>query len=118
MSICNGSIGSAFGFHSSSNKKVLFFGGEGDFPPLSKGHFWTNLTNVLSWIPGLCLISAVYHLYRASQAEKASLKAHMFTSELLYYANALRARAITEIFQVSSLFIFVDTGVSIGRFCL
>lgn len=80
-----------------------------------KDRYWLNWSNVVSWIPILCIISGIYHLIIANKAD--NLAEDLYDDkDLKAYATALRVRAAAEFFQASLFLAIIDLIVSIGRY--
>ena len=103
------SVGWAMGFHTdeSSDANNMMSAANND-------HIWSNLTNVLSWIPGLSLIAGVYYLYKAHEANELFQEPDGHNEAV--YGQALKGRAIASFLQASVILFVIDIIATIGRF--
>lgn len=107
--VFNSPPGWAAGFHNGKQPYVETINAK------NNDHIWTNVTNVLSWIPGLSIISGVYYLYKAHQVDKR-IENSEISEDCDIYATALRGRAIASFLQASIFLAVLDIIATIGRF--
>lgn len=90
--------------------------------PSDKQIIAMDLTMIASWIPGLCIISAIYHLVLANEyadlAKSSEKHGHKSQAEdERSFAKALRIRAASEFLQASVILMIFDLGATMARFC-
>lgn len=104
----NNGIGWAMGFQTEKSS-----GSNSMVDPEENDHIWTNLTHVLSWIPGLSIIAGVYYLYKAHEAKEIC---NTNETDELDYAKTLQARAVASFLQASVILFAIDIIATISRF--
>ena len=98
--------GWAAGFHFSDTYRIEIFATD------EKEHVWSNLANILSWIPFFSIISGSYYWNRANE-----LASRSEGSNKEGYINALRARAIASFCQASVILFALDIIATLCRYC-
>lgn len=138
MSLFTSDIMHGFGFHSEATLNRTPKSPSSDLPtktcgPSMGGHI---VTTILSWIPGISIISAIYDFVIAhkcaaqakelrksaeewsNSSEKIGLiaKANEDALACEHLAQSYRARGTATLLQASVLLMIFDIGATIGRF--
>lgn len=82
-----------------------------------KGITWTNLTNFMGWIPGLSIISAVFHAYKGYQVSQiAKTLPEEQKPQWEEFSRGLFLRAAAEASCIGSIALWVlDIGITLQR---